>query len=118
MIKKCRCGWSYNADLSSCPLCGNTYKKGNCKACGDVIDRCSKKELCRSCADLAKKIYNNHLSKYRQKLKFKDGTIKLSNRFIKVNDEIRVSDAMFTTDLCDQKCDVCKYGNCILPEEN
>ena len=74
-------------------------KKGfiRCACCNAETKNAPNKLYCNDCKKLIKNILRKH-----------KGDISLSVNF---------SDAMFTTDLCDQKCDVCKYENCILPEE-
>ncbi len=68
-----------------------------CTCCGEKTKNAPNKLYCASCKKLVKNILRRHK--------------------VDIDISINYSDNMYTTDLCDQKCDICKYEKCILPED-
>ena len=108
-VKTCACGWQFmtlNNDVVLCPQCRPKVIKSKCICCGNDIDMSAgNKKYCSLCRVNSKKIYD------REFIKFKRSPIKNI-----VDNEMLLSDHLFTTLLCNQDCENCKHPDCILPE--
>jgi len=109
-VKTCACGWKFltigDNDIELCPQCRVKTKYSFCECCGKENKHYhNKRKRCDKCSAITKYIYN------REDYLLKKLPIKNI-----VDNEMLLSDHLFTTLLCNQDCENCKHPDCILPE--